>query len=1045
MVGSGDPIDEALKVALDRHGLFVEAVPLEELRGSVQLTAPDLILLLGDAAEDGGVAALTVLGGDASSAAVPVVLLAPDARLESRMYAFRHGAMAVVPRSASADAVARKVAGLSKELSTHFEEKTGEIGEATFDELVDLVKKELRSGILSVHAPNHKGGPMRVVLGAGRPVAQAVQEFVARLKPHIAAAGDSAMYYQFHTSAGGPVELLDMDGAGGDVQVLRELRILLVDDDPARADTLAQELRARGAIVFVTDTHGRGLERAVGLDPQVAIVDAAGLEGPGFEVVRSLRKDLRLRWASILIAPWDEIWPRGAAMPDIEKLASRMEPLLVPERDLTERAGGKEAFDLRLESMGPGRMLRILVESGATFHVTVRNPKAVVQVDLAQGLLVGAQARTKDEQDVEGTAALAALLSLGSGRVHVERRANPAFANVMTPVDEALSVASTERSVVPLSTPPESGGRALPRSALPEPKRKAQPAAGASHPEPEPPPASGDMKWGNSGDFPVIGDDDDDGEEVSAQTQIKDLAGLAMAGEAFLDESARTVRPPEPHVPPEAVPTPKPPPPVSGGPVSANERTRPARRRRSTLVMGAPTVPDAPPAPSAAIPPKPPGLQGGALPPEPPGLPGGALPAKPPSGALPPELPAAAPPEEPPALSDAGVDPNAASEPADIGVELPSELEEIDALVAEAPAGPAAVFEDAAGDPEVSESPSALLTPVASSAPVPASVVESPPRRGFARTLGTICVVAASVVLVAVLGLIGYSHSGWHRPELDRALVLLGAAPAATRGGSTDTLGENGEADAENHEADPENHQADPENHQPDPENHQADPENRQADPENRQADPENRQADPENRQADPENRQADPENRQADPENRQADPENGPADTENGPADTENGPADTENGPADTENGPADTENGPADTENGPADTENGPAADEHDEEGTDVDDLLRRARSAGNDDLSERLYRRILQLDEHEHHAMVGLARILMDRGENDEAATLFRGAVRRRPRRAIYRVWLGDARAGSGDTAGARREWQRALELDPDNRLAQQRLGQ
>ena len=435
-------MDAALRLALDRHGLFVEAVGLDNLRRSVQLTAPDLVLLLGDAAEQGGVAALSVLAGDASSAAVPVILLAPDARLESRMHAFRHGAMAVVPRSASPDAIARKIAGLTKELSEHFEERTGEIGEATFDELVDLVKKELRSGILSVHAPNHKGGPMRVVLGAGRPVAQAVHEFVARLKPHVTAA--DAMYYQFHTSAGGPVELLDMEGGIAKVETLDPLRILLVDDDPSRADTLAQGLRARGALVFVTDNTGRGIERAVGLDPQVAILDASGLEGPGFEVVRAIRKDLRLRWASILVAPWDEIWPRysqpGAqAMPDIDKLASRIEPLLVPERELAERARQKGPFDVRLESTGPGRMLRVLVESGATLHLTIRNPKAVVEVDLAQGLLVGAMAKGSDGKTTEGTHAIATLLALGSGRVHIEPRANPAVANVMSPVDEALA------------------------------------------------------------------------------------------------------------------------------------------------------------------------------------------------------------------------------------------------------------------------------------------------------------------------------------------------------------------------------------------------------------------------------------------------------------------------------------------------------------------------------------------------------------------------------------------------------------------------------
>ena len=563
MVGRGEPMDAALRLALDRHGLFVEAVDTENLRRSVQLTAPDLILLLGDAAEQGGVAALSVLSGDASSAAVPVVLLAPDTRLESRMHAFRHGAMAVVPRSASPDAIARKVAGLTKELSEHFEERTGEIGEATFDELVDLVKKELRSGILSVHAPNHKGGPMRVVLGAGRPVAQAVHEFVARLKPHVTAA--DAMYYQFHTSAGGPVELLDMEGAPGKAESLESLRILLVDDDPARADTLAQELRARGAMVFVTDNTGRGLERAIGLDPQVVILDAAGLEGPGFEVVRAIRKDLRLRWASILVAPWDEIWPRAHAMPDIDKLASRMEPLLVPERELAERAQQKEPFDVRLESTGPGRMLRILVASGETLHLTIRNPKAVVEVDLAQGLLVGAMAKTSEGKSEEGTAALAILLSLGSARVHVERRANPAVANVMSPVDEALSVASSERSQL-LPSQPAPPPRSEPR------KEVSAPALDSS-----------DLRWGGSpaSEFPSLAE-----ALPTEETQIKNLEGLAKAGEALLQTVAPPPKP-EPSKPAglgRVAPPPKPAAPLA----APGDKKRP---RRATLAMGSPLAP----------------------------------------------------------------------------------------------------------------------------------------------------------------------------------------------------------------------------------------------------------------------------------------------------------------------------------------------------------------------------------------------------------------------------------------------------------------------
>ncbi|MCZ7684217.1 MAG: tetratricopeptide repeat protein [Sandaracinaceae bacterium] len=108
-------------------------------------------------------------------------------------------------------------------------------------------------------------------------------------------------------------------------------------------------------------------------------------------------------------------------------------------------------------------------------------------------------------------------------------------------------------------------------------------------------------------------------------------------------------------------------------------------------------------------------------------------------------------------------------------------------------------------------------------------------------------------------------------------------------------------------------------------------------------------------------------------------------------------------------------------------------------------MSDLLQRADRAGSSELAERLYRRVLQLEPREHHAMLGLGRILTERGAHAEAAEQLRGAVQRRPRRAAYRILLGDALSAAGDAAGARREWQEALELEPDNRQARQRLGQ
>ncbi len=869
MVGSGDPLDAALKVALDRHGIFVEAVGIANLRRSVHLTAPDLVLLVGDAAAHGGLAALRLLAEDASGSAIPVVLLAEDARLESRLHAFRHGAVAVVPRSASADAVARKIVALSQELSEHFEEKTGEIGEATFDELVDLVKKELRSGILSVHAPKNKGGPMRLVLGAGRPVAEAVQEFVARLRPLVSAA--DPMYYQFHTSSGGAVELLDMESASGNLEVLKRLRVLLIDDDPARADTLAQELRARGALVFVTDTAGRGLERAVGLDPQVAIVDAAGLEGAGFEVVRNMRKDLRLRWASILVAPWDEVWPKRSPAPDMEKLATQIEPLLAPERDLAERAQKPETFDVRLESTGPSRMLHILVATNKTLHVTIRNPKAVVEVDLAEGLLVGAAARTANGENVEGPLALATLLALGSGRVHVERRANPSVANVMTPVDEALSMASRERSPVAASSPP---------AALGDKRYEA--------------------KAPNAPSVPMDLDYSDD-----PDTHVKDLAGLAIASEALLrNPAAETVRPKEMPVDPKfAVPNAVPP------------ELPPPRRPRSLSPLAVHAIRPSAPAPGSVDDKD-------------------TFVSPPPKNALlpPPSLPA---------------------------------QEVVDLDVQPMP-------------PSMPPSPQAAAPEIPRPAPVPAAPVPAvarPRRRSLARMFATLSVALAAVVLIAVLGLIGYRESGLHQPQLDAVLALLGAEASDPQ---VPTVGEPAVEQ-----------RVDTERSRPQAPTAEVQP----------------------------------------------------PSETAEVPSEA----AEMPSAPAElAEETTPDEATNEAPEEATPGEVPSTPGETATEEDSASADELVARAERSAAPEIAERFYRRALELDPRQHHAMVGLGRIAMARGAPADAVRHLRGAVEKRPRRAAYRILLGDALQAAGDAAAARHEWERALELEPNNRQARQRLG-
>lgn len=643
IIGKGELMDAALRLALDRHGLHVEETTGDP-KTAVMMTAPDLVLLVGDAARDGGRAVLDKLGGGSGSAAsVPVAVLGAPGALDARMQAFRHGAVAVVPRTASVDAIATRVAALVKEVQDRQSQGAEELGEATFDELVDLVSRELRSGILSVQGKD--GEAMRIVLGAGRPVADAVEEFVRRMRPLVSRA--EPLTYEIHSPTGGAVGLLDAEpGQETDPSLLEGLRVLLVDTDPARADAIAQELRARKVVVSVADASGRGLERARGLDPEVVILDAAGIEGPGFEVVRAIRRDVRLRWASMLVAPWEDIWPTPESTPDVARLAERIAPLVENDRALRARVANEAAFDARLESTGPCRFLRILATAPSPVHATFRSRAAVVEVDVAEGLVVGASGSRGAGDTLESVRAIAALLAMGAARVHVERRANPTVANLMAPVEEALARAAEEVSPIPVSQPPPKGAE---KTSFPV-RRRPFPAAnelkaqgGAPQPEEEldsivglprgiaasafsnPSADQKDLSWSET---------DDPAEPPSRQELAKSAFSTAVPGAvprpvvgkspaATAAFGVPVVKPPEkpiekttvpgePVVPPSRAPAPRKPTLAMGGPALGLPRSAfqvapppraqvaPATNRNPTVTMGS-----APPPADAAAPPPP--------------------------------------------------------------------------------------------------------------------------------------------------------------------------------------------------------------------------------------------------------------------------------------------------------------------------------------------------------------------------------------------------------------------------------------------------------
>src|SRR6478609_1667702 len=457
LVGADSAFEPALRAALARHRVYVETTTPDAVAETVIAAAPDLVLLVGPAARDGGSTVLQTLMSSPVCSVIPVAILDDNAALDMRLRAFRHGAAAVIAPSASIDAIAEQVAKLAREIPERGGESLGVVGEATLSEFVGALSSELRSGILSVHTGKGNDDAVRLVLGSGRPLAAFIDDFVRQVKSHVVHA--EPLEYEFAEHAGGTVTLLDPAAPSGEPERIsvKGVRVALADDDTGRADSVAQELRARGVSVVVTDLAPTDLRFAKlrQVDPEVLLIGEAHVKGQGYELLRRMRRDTRLRWASLLVVRWDEIWSDALSVPAVDRLETALAALSEADRTLQSWAETGDAFDARLEITGPARCLRALTTTPRPLRVTVNNPRASVSVDISDGLIVGAagESRLDPSQKWEGALALSAFMVLSSGRVHVTPVSQPAVTNVMATVDVALNMADSEPAPITPSIP----------------------------------------------------------------------------------------------------------------------------------------------------------------------------------------------------------------------------------------------------------------------------------------------------------------------------------------------------------------------------------------------------------------------------------------------------------------------------------------------------------------------------------------------------------------------------------------------------------------
>ena len=483
MIGDGYAMQSALSEALLRHGLELETAPIQNAVETAVAAAPDLILLVGDAARDGGRELLDRLTRSPLSSTVPVALLAERATLGEQLEAFRHGARTVIRRSASADEIAARVATLARQMPERDRQSLAQLADIDLGDLLELMAEELRKALMPEAKPRDERR-VRLVLSGAPELAKLVDDFVARLKQHVL--HSEQLEYELERGSEASAQLL---GAAGAAEVrsaadIRGIRIVLADDDPARADAVADELRSHGATVLVSDLDptSERFQRLRQLDPMALLIGSAQFDGAGVGLVQKLRADARARWASSVVVDWDDVWPvQGGVERTLGKLAITMDP----EQNLRARVELGAPFELRLESMGAARLLRALTALPHAVRLTLDNPRLCAEVDVFESLIAGANGeafKAGSAHKLEGHAAIAGLLLVSTGRVSIQRVERPASVNVMSPAEVALELADSEEPPIA-----PSGRFSIAPPAAPAPAT-AVPADPAAHP-PAPAPA----------------------------------------------------------------------------------------------------------------------------------------------------------------------------------------------------------------------------------------------------------------------------------------------------------------------------------------------------------------------------------------------------------------------------------------------------------------------------------------------------------------------------------------------------------------------------
>ncbi len=435
--------DVPLRDALSRRGFHVVPAPAQHAADVIDKVAPDVLCIV---ASDEGVDTVSSALATATSRSVPVLVLGTDPAVGPMLRRERPTAAQVMPKDSPRDEIVTRVATLAAEAHLRFRHRVSEEGTATLEQVVQRLGRERRTTMLVARTKDLR---VEVLTGAARPPRRAVDIVTEKFRGRAAAESievESTPTLALPTLSDPSVRAVTPTSYEG-------LRVVVAYEDSGRANGLEKALRAKGTLLLTAPLAKFPIARADEFDPHLLLIEAPALEALGVTSLDPIRTSLRLRWAPLLIASWDELWPRGASLPLVARVAAAAAPILAMDRFVAATSKGTVPGAFRIETCGPARALRAGAFADRSLRLAFRTANLISTVDFAPGLCVSATT-FRGGTKLEGIPAISALLAEVAGRVVVSRNDVPTQANIMTPLDEVLVAAySDARSFIPPDPP----------------------------------------------------------------------------------------------------------------------------------------------------------------------------------------------------------------------------------------------------------------------------------------------------------------------------------------------------------------------------------------------------------------------------------------------------------------------------------------------------------------------------------------------------------------------------------------------------------------